>query len=83
MLPVGLILLGVYIQQARQLPDWGKPVTLVVGMVGFVGIIPTIMNSFGNNTFLFLAQLSGIVVLLGWILIGVVLWREAVTPSDG
>ena len=83
LLPVGLILFGVYIQQAGQLPDWGKPVTLVAGMVGFVGIIPTIMNSFGNNTFLFLAQLSGIVVLLGWILIGVVLWREAVSLVEG
>jgi hypothetical protein len=78
LLPTGLILFGIYIQQATQLPDWGKPVTLVVGMVGFVGIIPTILNAFGNDTFLILAQLSGIVVLLGWILIGMVLWREAV-----
>ena len=83
LLPIGLILFGVYIQQAPELPVWGKPVTLVVGMVGFVGILPTILNWFGYSGFLFLAELSGLVMFLGWILIGLVLWREAVTPAEG
>ena len=82
LLPLGLILFGVYIQQAPELPVWGRPVTLVVGLVGFVGIMPTILNLFGYSGFLFLAELSGLVLLLGWILIGVVLWREAVTPAE-
>ena len=82
LLPLGLILFGVYIQQAPELPVWGRPVTLVVGLVGFVGIMPTILNLFGYDGFLFLAELSGLVLLLGWILIGVVLWREAVTPAE-
>jgi hypothetical protein len=83
LLPLGLILFGVYIQQAPELPIWGRPVTLVVGLVGFVGVLPTILNWFNYGDFLFLAELSGLVMLLGWILIGVVLWREAVTPAEG
>ena len=82
LLPVGLILFGVYIQQAPELPIWGRPVTLVVGLVGFVGILPTILNLFGYGDFIFLAELSGLVMLFGWILIGVVLWREAVAPVE-
>ena len=82
LLPIGMILFGVYIQQAPELPIWGRPVTLVVGLVGFVGILPTILNWFDYGDFLFLAELSGLVMLLGWILIGVVLWREAVAPAE-
>lgn len=82
LVPLGLILFGVYIQHAQTIPNWGKPVVLVVGIVGFVGILPTIINWFGYREFMILAELSGLVVILGWLLIGIVLWREAIFISE-
>ncbi len=82
LVPLGLILFGIYIQHAVTIPEWGRPVILVVGVVGFVGILPTILNWFGYGDFMALAELSGLVVMLGWILIGIVLWREAISVAE-
>jgi hypothetical protein len=64
--------------------NWEIPPTYVVDTVDFVGLIPKILLfALGNESLLLLAQLSGVIVLLGWILVGFVLWGEAVMLVEG
>ena len=65
-LPIGLFTLGLPIRRSGPKGEWRLQVAYFMGIVGLIGILPTVLNWLGFATLAAIGIFGGIVVTVGW-----------------